>query len=171
MKIAKKLKLIINIFSVVFIITLIAMIVNAIPFYYKAYNFNNNIGTWAKRPLNNMMFTHAFVIVKGILLITVVLYLRKVINAILIKKYFSIQVTRNLKKASIALIFTGVISLIIIIKLTLYSIYAFGLNYDSLFQVEFLWSFFLMIIGFFFMLVSYLFAEARDLKQENDLTI
>jgi len=81
-------------------------------------------------------------------------------------------VTRNLERTGLPIIFTGIISLIMTIKLILNSINISGKSYDlNIFQVESLWGFFLIIIGLAFILISEIFTEARELKNENELTI
>jgi len=172
MKITKSLKVSIDVFSIVFIVTLIIMIINASSFYYRLYNINGNLGAWAQKSISDFTINYILVIAKNMFLIIGIFFLRKVIKAILVKQYFSIEVTRNLERTGLPIIFTGIISLIMTIKLILNSINISGKSYDlNIFQVESLWGFFLIIIGLAFILISEIFTEARELKSENELTI
>jgi len=176
MKITKSLKVSIDVFSIVFIVTLIIMIINASSFYYRLYNINGNLGAWAQKSISDFTINYILVIAKNMFLIIGIFFLRKVIKAILVEQYFSIEVTLNLERTGLPIIFTGIISLIMTIKLVLNSINISGKSYDlNMFQVEFqvesLWGFFLIIIGLVFILISKIFTEARELKNENELTI
>ncbi len=168
MKTANRLKLLIDVFSILFIIILVGMLTSNYPFFFKAYNWNALKHT----PVFSFTLIYVFLILKSILTIFGILYLRKAIKAILIKEYFSIQVTKNLKKAGhiFVAVGAGYITVFIVGLLRIHNVLQFRLEFFQIESVVTL-GLFVVIIGLFFILISYLFTQARSLKQENELTI
>jgi hypothetical protein len=167
MKTAKKLKLIIDIFSVVFIIILIGTLVSNWAFFFK-YRLSN----LKQGPVLNFTIIYVILIFKSILTVFGILYLRKAIKAILIKEYFSIQVTKNLKKAGRVFVAVGgaYMAVFILSILRAHSVLQFR---SEFFQTEsgITLGLFIVIIGLYFILISHLFTQARSHKEENELTI
>ncbi|WP_452596980.1 DUF2975 domain-containing protein [Pontimicrobium sp. MEBiC01747] len=172
MRIAKRLKLLIDIFSIVFLLILAGMIVNTLLFYSSGNTWNG-----LKNGPNIVRYfgvNHLLLIISNVLLMVGVLYLRKAMKAILNTDYFSLEVTKNLKRTGITFVITGVTYIIIqIVSLTgtpaLLSM-KFSLKTFHVDTLE-VHGLFFIILGMFFMLTSYIFTQARQYKQENDLTI
>jgi hypothetical protein len=96
-------------------------------------------------------------------------YLRKVAKSILAEKYFSLPMIDNLGKSGRDFLKTGFFSFGIILVLWLGDVsdgkLVFGLD------INMMSSLFLMIVGLFFIIQSNTLAYAKDIKEENDLTV
>lgn len=96
-------------------------------------------------------------------------YLRKMARFLLSKKYFSEKIITNLKKSGNHFLLTGIISLILLVILWLNKLNAgrLEIGYDTNLIVPL----FLMIIGMFFIIQSNTLALAKNINEENELTV
>jgi len=96
-------------------------------------------------------------------------YLRKVAIFLLLNKYFSEQIIRNLIKSGMHFLCTGILSFLLMISLWIAKLYngKLELTYDLNFMIPL----FLMIIGLFFMIQSRTLVLAKNFKEENELTV
>jgi len=121
----------------------------------------------------NMDFAHWSVLLTGI--ITYILffrglfYLKKVASALLLNDLFSSKVVINLNRSGKNFIFTGILYLSSLLILWIGNISKgkISLSYNILTLIPFL----LIIFGLFFIIQSNALEMARDIKNENDLTI
>jgi hypothetical protein len=96
-------------------------------------------------------------------------YLRKMARHLLSNKHFSEKIIKNLKKSGNHFLLTGIISFILYALLWIYKIYGgkFELSYDS----NILIPLFLTIIGMFFIIQSNTLDLAKNINEENELTV
>lgn len=96
-------------------------------------------------------------------------YLRKTARFLLSNKYFSDSIIQNLKKSGNHFLFTGIISFIlsIILWIRKLTVGKFELIYDN----NLLIPLFLIIIGIFFIIQSNTLDLAKNIKEENELTV
>lgn len=96
-------------------------------------------------------------------------YLRKMARFLLTNKYFSEKIIKNLKKSGNHFLLTGIISFALFFILSLNKLYGgkFELIYDS----NLLIPLFLTIIGMFFIIQSNALVLAKNIKEDNELTI
>ncbi len=94
-------------------------------------------------------------------------HFRKLISLFIEKKFFDTKSTRILRNIGKLLFVTGILSYLPRILLPLLSIselrIAISADHESFF--------FLMIISLFFYTLSFVFDEARKMKEENELTV
>lgn len=186
MKTIKILKVLINILYVI----LIAVLVLGLVFFIASF-FLNEYLPFSLRGFNRMfsVFNGALIIgpllktVNFILFLFSVFYLRKCIKPFIESDYYSETVIKNLRRAGNIFVFIGGATILIqfimsFLLLRVASNIVEGLSMNSLLMflsssvqsldVE---NIFLVVIGLFFLLFSKATANAKDLKQENDLTI
>ena len=96
-------------------------------------------------------------------------YLRKMARFLLSNKYFSEQIIINLKKSGTYFLFTGILSFILIFLVWISKLTEdeFKLVYD----INFIIPLFLIIIGMFFIIQSKTLFLAKNMKEENELTV
>ena len=96
-------------------------------------------------------------------------YLRKMARFLLSNKYFSEKISSNLKKSGTHFVLTGIINLFILALLFLKNINQgkMELNIDT----NLIFPLFLMIIGMFFVIQSNTLVLAKNIKEENELTV
>ena len=185
MKTIKILKVLINILYVI----LLLVIVLAIIFIVAVFFFNEHLPFFLQG--YKMLFSSFFdwklflvpfsTVINYVLFVVAVYYLKKSIQPFIVSDFYSTIVIKNLKRAGGLFVFIGVST--IVFRLT-----AFiwlqnlmpaieGYSYSWLKVIGALTSsiditiLFLIIIGLFFLLFSKAFANAKELKQENDLII
>ncbi len=109
----------------------------------------------------------------GLVIYVVVLislhYLRKVSKNLLIDRKFSTAIITNLRKSSIHFLADG--GLLIFLMLTLWVGNFFNGKIEFVYDLKLITSLFLMIIGLFFIIQSNTLSLAKDMKEENELTI
>ena len=96
-------------------------------------------------------------------------YLRVIAKFLLSKNYFSQLIISNLRKSGTHFLFTGILSLFLTLLLWIRKLYEgkFEIGYNTYLMIPF----FLMIIGLFFMIQSKTLLLAKNIKDENDLTV
>jgi len=96
-------------------------------------------------------------------------FLRMIAKFLLSKNYFSPLIISNLRKSGTHFLFTGILSFFVILLLWIGKLMEgkFELGYDTSLIIPF----FLMIIGLFFMIQSKTLLLAKNIKDENDLTV
>jgi len=185
MKTIKILKTAINLLFFGLVIVLFAQIL----FWFTVYFFNDSLPPFLQN--FKMIFDPAFfswkilvnpltTAINFVLFIVAIFYLRKSIAPFVHLDFYSASITDNLKKKGNIFIFIGT-STILIQFLTAVCMFNITQNFvkiNSLFTVSSvivsaidLKSIFLIIAGLFFLLFSKSFINAREIKQENDLTI
>jgi len=178
MKTAKHLKISIDIFFAFLIVTLAGSIIAPIVFYIKEKEaVNVGLETFNEMGLTT---THLIVAIFVGLLISVlfiigILNLRKTMKFMTHGDYFSEKVTTNFKSAGTLFVIVGSLGIIVPLILMLFVIsninVGMATNYNFGSSMPTNSPLFTIIIGLFFILMSYVFTQARLLKQENDLTI
>ncbi len=96
-------------------------------------------------------------------------YLRKMARFLLSNNYFSERISLNLKKSGTHLLTAGVSSLCLFIIIWISKFYS--VDIELIYRSNFIVSFFLMIIGLFFIIQSDSLFLAKNIKEENDLTV
>lgn len=96
-------------------------------------------------------------------------YLRKMASSLLSGSSFSERIISNLKKSGKHFLYTGVMAFGIMILLWIGQLGAGKLSFG--YDANLLIPFFLMIIGTFFIIQSHTLSEAKQIKEENELTI
>ena len=96
-------------------------------------------------------------------------YLRKMARFLLSNKYFSDLIINNLKKSGTHFLLTGILSLFLIILLWISKLYDGKL--ELVYDINFMIPLFLMIIGMFFIIQSKTLLLAKNIKEENELTV
>ena len=96
-------------------------------------------------------------------------YLRKMARFLLSNKHFSNLIISNLKKSGTHFLLTGVLSLFLIILLWINKLYDGKL--ELVYDINFMIPLFLMIIGMFFIIQSKTLLLAKNIKEENELTV
>lgn len=96
-------------------------------------------------------------------------YLRKMARFLLSNKYFSDFTISNLKKSGTHFLLTGILSLFLIILLWIGKLYDGKL--ELVYDINFMIPLFLMIIGMFFIIQSKTLLLAKNIKEENELTV
>ena len=96
-------------------------------------------------------------------------YLRKMARFLLSNKYFSNLIISNSKKSGTHFLLTGVLSLFLIILLWINKLYDGKL--ELVYDINFMIPLFLMIIGMFFIIQSKTLLLAKNIKEENELTV
>ena len=186
MKTIKILKVLINILFVGLIVVLILGMVffiggvflnEHLPYYLQGFNRIFSVFKWP------LLIGPLLKTVNFILFVFSVFYLRKCIKPFIESDYYSEAVIKNLKRAGYIYVFIGAGTILIqfimsFILLRVASNIVEGLSMNSFLMflsssvqsldVE---NIFLVVIGLFFLLFSKATANAKDLKQENDLTI
>ena len=121
----------------------------------------------------NMDVAHWTVLITGIitymLFFICLSYLKRVASLLLLNNFFSSKIVLNLNKSGKYFVFTGglyIISLLITWMVNI-SNGKISLSYNILTLIPFL----LIIFGLFFIIQSNALEMARDIKNENDLTI
>ena len=96
-------------------------------------------------------------------------FLRKMARSLLSHKQFSLPIIQNLKKSGSHFIYAGILSFIILFALWLGKLLggSLELTYDNNLIIPL----FLSIIGLFFIIQSETLALAKDIKEENELTV
>ncbi len=95
-------------------------------------------------------------------------HLRKVARHLLANIYFDLSVVNHLKKSGRYFIITGIASFIVFIIVWLVKI---TMHEFSLYHFDFMVSLFIMSIGLFFIIQSEVIMQAKDFKDESELTI
>ena len=167
MKTAKQLKIAIDTFFVLLIVSLIYLFISPL------INLLSTHGVFEEtRELGfsaiPMLVVALVPFLKTVLFTLAVYYLRKAIKPLLSLQFFSNVVTENLKKAGILLLAVGSISFIgslvslsIIGDILLLGSNTIGANNFLL----------LIVFGLFLILLDKILSNARQLQEENDLTI
>ncbi|MEX2350511.1 MAG: DUF2975 domain-containing protein [Flavobacteriaceae bacterium] len=123
--------------------------------------------------VEDLTLFYCFVVIVGILIYIIFLrglyYLRKTARFLLSNKYFSEQIITNLKKSGNHFLLTGVILLALYAILWIYKLY--GGELELVYGTNLLISLFLMIIGMFFIIQSDTLALAKNINEENELTV
>lgn len=96
-------------------------------------------------------------------------YLRKMARFLLSNKYFSIKTIENLKKSGNHFLLAGGISFIL--NGFLWGNEFYQIITQVIYKPNFLISLFLVIIGMFFIIQSDALSLAKNMKEENDLTV
>ena len=96
-------------------------------------------------------------------------YLRKMARFLLSNKYFSENIIKNLKKSGKHFLLTGIISFTLIFAHWLNKLY--GGKLELIYDTNFIIPLFLTIIGMFFIIQSNTLALAKNIKEENELTV
>ncbi len=96
-------------------------------------------------------------------------YLRKMAKFLLSNKYFSEKIIDNLKKSGNHFLLAGVILLGLHIVLLIYKIY--GEKIELIYEINLLIPLFLTMIGLFFTIQSDSLILAKNMKEENELTV
>ncbi|WP_299884558.1 DUF2975 domain-containing protein [uncultured Lacinutrix sp.] len=96
-----------------------------------------------------------------------VFHLRKTIPLLLTGDYFSETITKHFRACGIIFIYVGLTALLVHLISQWYLNSIIWIRIDT----QIYMFLFLIIIGLFFKLFSIVFSKARDLKQENELTI
>jgi hypothetical protein len=184
MKTIKVLKLLINILYFA-LITLFLIIIllwistslfyDSLPFYIQEYKtLLHQFFSWELKLLL-MPITKA---INYILFTVSIFFLRKSIRPFTESNFYSIAVSKNLKKSGVLFIIIG-LTTIVIQFITVMYIQSFAPMHIGSFK-SFIYimistidlkSTFLIIIGLFFLLFSKGFENAKKIKRENDLTI
>ena len=96
-------------------------------------------------------------------------FLRKMARFLLSKNYFSDKLIKNLKRSGTHFILTGVIAITLLLILWFNRLYGgtLELSYDANLIVPL----FLMIIGMFFIIQSNALVLAKNINEENKLTV
>ena len=96
-------------------------------------------------------------------------YLRKMAVSLSLGSSFSERIISNLKKSGKHFLYTGIMAfgLMILLWLTRLGLGKLSFGYNA----NLLIPFFLMIIGSFFIIQSNTLSEAKQIKEENELTI
>jgi len=124
-------------------------------------------------PVQEWSFVHwiilIFSIISYICFILALFQLRKVAGHLLKNKYFTTSIINSLKKSGNEFIYSGTISFSIIV------ISFFNRLFDKTFQLTFdsdlMFCLFITSIGLFLLIQSKAMLSAKEIKQENDLTI
>ena len=96
-------------------------------------------------------------------------YLRKMAKSLLSKNFFSELIIRNSKNSGIHFLLTGILSIIVVILLWFNTLFNGKLELQYNFTIMF--PLFLMIIGVFLIIQSKTLFLAKNLKEENELTV
>lgn len=96
-------------------------------------------------------------------------YLRKVARFLLSKKYFADSIIVNLKKSGSHFLYTGIIYFILLLTKWLNNIYQGKLEFS--YSDSSMTPLFITIIGLFFIIQSRTLILAKEMKEENDLTV
>lgn len=96
-------------------------------------------------------------------------YLRKMARFLLSNKYFSENIIKNLRKSGNHFLLTGTISFIILVAQWFNKLY--GGKFELIYDTNLLVPLFLTIIGMFFIIQSNTLDLAKNIKEENELTI
>lgn len=96
-------------------------------------------------------------------------YLRKMARFLLSKRYFSEKIITNLNKSGKHFLLTGIISLILYLILWVHKIY--GGKVALIYDTNLLVPLFLLIIGMFFIIQSDTLNMAKNINEENELTV
>ena len=96
-------------------------------------------------------------------------FLKKMAGFLMPDNYFSEKIITSLKKSGIHFLLTGILVLIFIVGLWLSKLTkgSLEIRYDS----NVIISLFLMIIGIFFIIQSNTISIAKEIKEENELTV
>lgn len=96
-------------------------------------------------------------------------YLRKMARFLLSNKYFTGNIIRNLKKSGNHFLLTGIISFTLYTVLWLNKLY--GGKFELIYDANLFIPLFLTIIGMFFIIQSNTLDLAKNIKEENELTV
>jgi len=96
-------------------------------------------------------------------------YLRKMARFLLSNKYFSENIIKNLKKSGNHFLLTGIISFALFVALWLNKLY--GGKFELIYDTNLIVPLFLTIIGMFFIIQSNTLVLAKNIKEENELTV
>ncbi len=182
MKTIKILKVLINILYVLLIAVfglgvafLIAVLFfnEQLPFFLQGYKMLFTMFNWK---LFLIPFT---TVINFILFVIAIYFLRKCIKPFDTSEFYSIVVIKNLKRAGGLFVFIGISTIVFRLIAILYFQNQMPVinGYTGLKTTGAITSsvdisvLFLIIIGLFFLLFSKAFANAKELKQENELTI
>ena len=95
-------------------------------------------------------------------------HLRKVARQLLSKRYFDITVVNHLRKSGSCFILAGILSFVVFIILWSVKI---SVQKVSIYDTDFMISLFVMTIGLFFIIQSEVIKNAKNFKDDSDLTI
>ena len=126
---------------------------------------NTNVEDW------NIIYWLLFIasIFTYIIFLRGLYFLRKMARFLLTKRYFSDKTVQNLKNSGKHFLYTGILYSIIIVFLWINKLRngKFEITYND----NILIPFFLCIVGMFFIIQSNALGLAKDIKEENELTV
>ena|SRR5690554_5131809 len=96
-------------------------------------------------------------------------YLRKMARFLLSNKYFSKKIIKNLKKSGSHFLLTGIISFALLAAIWVNKL--FGGKIELIYDANLFIPLFLTIIGLFFIIQSNTLDLAKNIKDENELTV
>ncbi len=123
-------------------------------------------------PVEDWTWIHWVIVIVsliGYIIFVVGLYhLRKVARHLLSNKYFDLKVVTHLKKSGNYFVASGIFSFVVflavwIVKLTM--------SHISLYDSDVMLSFFLIMVGLFFIIQSEVILNAKNFKDDSELTI
>lgn len=167
MKKIRLLKIFVDLLYFIYYSGFIGLLIIPFVLYIHFYNDELNI----KNVSMNMV--HWSVLLIGVLTYLLffkgLFHLKKVASALLLNIFFSSKIVINLNKSGKNFVFTGLLYLVTLIIIWIGNISKgkFSLTYNILTIIPFL----LIIFGLFFIIQSNALEMAKDLKDENDLTI
>ncbi len=158
-------KSLVDILYILHFIGLIGIVV-IIPFGIVNINqVNINIEDWSMLywAITILTFITYIIFLRGLY------FLRKMARFLLSNKYFSEKIIGNLKKSGNHFLLTGIISFALYTILWLNKLY--GGKFELIYDTNLLVPLFLTIIGMFFIIQSNTLNLAKNIKEENELTV
>ncbi|RXJ52725.1 DUF2975 domain-containing protein [Gelidibacter gilvus] len=95
-------------------------------------------------------------------------HLRKVARYLLVNKYFDLIVVNHLKRSGLYFVVTGIFSLVLLLMVWLVKIMTGKI---ALYDSDITLSFFIITIGLFFIIQSDVILNAKNFKDDSELTI
>lgn len=108
-------------------------------------------------------------IISYVLFIIALYHLRKISRHLLSDNYFTVSIINSLKKSGYLFIYSGILTFAIFLLDVISRI--FHNKLELLHHTDFMICLLIATVGFFFLIQSKALLSAKELKQENDLTI